>query len=220
MKRSLKITLITIITISVVFGGFFGIAKLLNYLKYHKPPDIEPEADPPVLEFIFNNLSVISRICGYGYIGSDFHNGIDFIINASIVNIIAPCNMTCIEKILVYLENADHWAVRTTYSINKDYQLLVGFESFARNESFGNYQLDSIVVNVNQNITQGELLGQLLMHEPSAHIHYGLYKKIDAVCPYQYFSTDAKIIFDYLWVELSSIGIPCNETSNNIQYLL
>ncbi len=215
MERKWKIVLSIFISIVVIFGGFIGIAKLLNYLKYHKPPENELEADPPILEFIFDNTSIIFRICGYGYIlSSDFHNGIDFMINVSAANIIAPCNMTVTEKVLVYLEDADHWAVRTTYSINKDYMLLVGFESFARNETYGNLQLDAILVEVNQTIIQGQLLGQLLMHEPSAHIHFGLYKIYDTVCPYQYFSPEAKAIFDYLWVALNCDGIPCNDTTS------
>ncbi|NHJ87326.1 MAG: hypothetical protein FK734_17815 [Asgard group archaeon] len=213
MQRKWKIVLAVFITILVLFGGFIGIAKLLNYIKYHQPPNIEPDADPPVLEFLFENTSVISRICGYGYIGSDFHNGIDFIINVSAATIIAPCNMTMIEKVLVHLVEVDHWAVRTCYQINKDYILMIGFESFARNETFGNIQFNAIAIELNQTVIEGQFIGQLLMHEPSAHIHYGLYKKVDAVCPYEYFSPEAKSIFDYLWVELNSIGDSCNTTS-------
>ncbi|NHJ05501.1 MAG: hypothetical protein EAX90_11805 [Candidatus Heimdallarchaeota archaeon] len=200
------------ISLIVIVGGFLGIAKLLNYIKYNKPDEIEPEADPPILEFIFENTSLISKLEGYGYLGNSFHNGIDFFINAT-AKIIAPCNMTVTEVVLVYLENADHWAVRTSYTINKDYYMIIGFESFARNETFGNIQLDSIIIELDQEIIQGQLIGELLIHEPSAHIHFGLYKGVDAVCPYQYFSAEAKAIFDTIWLECHPGDNPCNITT-------
>jgi hypothetical protein len=37
--------------------------------------------------------------------------------------------------------------------------------------------------------------------------------KGEAVCPYQFFSEDAKNLFDDLWAINSIGGIPCNETS-------
>jgi len=213
MQRKWKIVLVVSLSIVVLLGGFLGIAKLLNYLKHHRPPEIEPEADPPILEFLFENISQLSRICGYGYIGSNFHNGIDFMINSSASNILAPCNMTMWEKVLVYMSGVDHWAVRTSYTINKDYWMIIGFESFARNETFGNIQLDAILFDVNDTITQGQLIGPLFLHDGSAHIHFGLYKGSDTVCPYQYFSPGAKAIFDYLFPLLSIEDVPCNTTS-------
>jgi len=212
MQRKWKIVLFISISLIVIVGGFLGIAKLLNYIKYNKPPEIESEADPPILEFIFENTSLISKLEGYGYLGSSFHNGIDFFINAT-AKIIVPYNMTVTEVVLVYLENADHWAVRTSYIINKDYYLIIGFESFARNETFGNIQLDSIIIELNQEITQSQLIGELLIHEPSAHIHFGLYKGVDDVCPYQYFSAEAKAIFDAIWLECHLGDNPCNITA-------
>ena len=212
MQRKWKIVLVVSVTVVVLIGGFIGIAKLLNYLKYNRPPETEVDADPPVLDFIFENISHIHRICGYGYIGSNFHNGIDFIINYSATNILAPCNMTMSAKELVYMSGVDHWAVKTEFVINEVYWMIIGFESFARNETFGNYQLDAILVDVNDTITKGQLIGPLFIHDGSAHIHFGLYNGSDTVCPYNYFSSTAKAIFDYLFPLLSIEDIPCNTT--------
>ena len=139
------------------------------------------------------------------------HNGIDFGINDT-ATILACCNMTCNDKSLFYNEIGDHWQAGCSFTINDDYELFYAFESFAENETFGNIQLDAIDVEIGQEVTQGEIIGQLFLHRFGAHIHFMLHKNNEPVCPYQYFSTEAKGIFDTLWLEIGRGDTPCNET--------
>ncbi len=207
MKRGNKIILGIFISIIIAFGFVIGGVKLWDIYLQRKPP-----IAPPPLDFLFDNTSGIIRISGYGYVPwGGWHNGFDFIINTSSI-IIAPCDMEVTEVTLEYLEGGGHWAVKTTYELNKDYFLLIGFESWALNETYGNYQLDEITVDVGQLINKGEVIGTLLYHRIDAHIHYALYEKGDTVCPYPFFSEEAKIIFDMLWSLYGVSILPCNET--------
>jgi len=86
----------------------------------------------------------------YGFIWNEthqIHNGIDFMINDT-ANIVASCNMTVNDKSLFYNELGDHWQVGLSFDINDDYELFIAFESFAQNETFGNLQLDAIIVDI------------------------------------------------------------------------
>ena len=83
----------------------------------------------------------------------------------------------------------------------------------AENETYGQIQLDNILVEIGQEVVAGEVIGYLLRHRPSAHIHYMLQMNFEPVCPYKYFSPEAKGIFDALWPYIGYGTNPCNDTS-------
>jgi hypothetical protein len=209
MKRKWKITLGISISLIVIIGGFLGGIALNNFLREN---GITTNNNPPVLEFPVENIEVLIRIGGYIWNDTvQIHNGIDFIINDT-ANIVASCNMTVNDKSLFYNELGDHWQAGISCTINDAFELFIAFESFAQNETYGNLQLDAIIVEIGQEVTAGQLLGQLFLHEPDAHIHFMLHKNNEPVCPYLYFSSDAKATFDTLYAQIGSSNNPCNGT--------
>ncbi|MGC9781530.1 MAG: hypothetical protein HZR80_19990 [Candidatus Heimdallarchaeota archaeon] len=210
MERKWKITLGIFTSIIVLIGSTVGIIKLVDFLQNSNPSVINNE--PPVLEFPVENIEVLITLDAFIWNETaQIHNGIDFGINDT-ATIIAPCNMTVNDKNLFYNEIGDHWQAGLSFDINDDYELFIAFESFAENETFGNLQLDAMIVEIGQVVTQGELLGHLLFHRMGAHIHFMLHKNYKPVCPYLYFSSEAKTIFDTLWTQIGTSSNPCNGT--------
>ncbi|MBK5112670.1 MAG: hypothetical protein KGD59_06375 [Candidatus Heimdallarchaeota archaeon] len=208
MQRKWKIILGITISLIIVIGGFAGGLLLNNYLRNNGSSG--SNNDPPIFAFPVENTEVLSML--YGFIWNEtheIHNGIDFMINAT-ANILAPCNMTVNDKSLFYNEIGDHWQTGYSFDINDDFELFIAFESFAENETFGNLQLDALLVDIGDEVVQGQLLGPLFLHRGGAHIHFMLHKNNEPVCPYLYFSYDAKTTFDTLWSQLGSINSPCN----------
>jgi hypothetical protein len=216
MQKKWKI-LLTISTILVVgFGSFFGIYYLLNLQDDDDNNGDENDfpSGPPSLSFPFAETNVLITLDPFTWdneteIG---HNGIDFGINDT-ATILATCNMTCNDKSLFYNELGGHWQAGCSFTYNDDFEIFYAFESFAQNETYGQIQLDAITVEIGQKVTQGEIIGQLFMHEPSAHIHFMIQRKFRPVCPYLYFNTVAKSIFDTLWPLIGTGTHPCNSTS-------
>ena len=212
MDRKWKIILTIFVILVVGFGSFLGINHLLNQLDDDN--DNELPCAPPILSFPFSNINVLDSLSPFTWdneteIG---HNGIDFGINGT-ATIVASCNMTCNGKNLFYNELGGHWQAGCSFDINDDYEIFYAFESFAKNETYGQIQLDAITVETGQSVTQGDVIGQLFRHEPHAHIHYMLHKKFRPVCPYLYFNAEAKLIFDTLWSNIGYGSHPCNSTS-------
>ncbi|NHJ86052.1 MAG: M23 family metallopeptidase [Asgard group archaeon] len=207
MSRKGRIILIIFIIFTIIGAGVGG------FFLWYSWPAVWSR-DTPVLDFPVEDISVIHVIQGYGDMSwGDFHNGIDFGCNTS-VNILAPCDVRVIGmKTWMYATDPDRWQTSVQFNINWDYTLEIAFESWALNESFGDLQLDAIAVQVNQNVPRGGVLGQLLNHGEGCHIHFMIKYKGESVCPYLYFSEDAKNIFDVLWAINSIGGIPCNETT-------
>ncbi len=214
MNRKWKIVIIVFTTIVIIIGSIMGIIVLLNLPDGDLPPSQNDPPEAPILLFPVENTDVLITLDAFIWdnVSGFLHNGIDFGINDT-ATIIASCNMTCNDKNLFYNELGGHWQAGASFTINEDYELFVAFESFAENETFGNIQLDAIIVEIGQVVTQGELIGNLLYHRAGAHIHFMLQKNNEPVCPYQYFSADAKSIFDNLWVQIGTSSIPCNNTS-------
>ncbi len=210
MKRKWKITLGVSISIIVIIGGIAGGSKLYDYLQDINQVYID---DDPILAFPVENISSLTLIFGYNMTDQETgHNGFDFIVNST-TNILASCNMTVNDKEAIYNEIYEFWAIGVSFDINDAFELLIGFENFNSSEAAGQQQLDAIVVEVGQVVTQGELIGQLLYMSPYTLIHYSLLKNGKAVCPYLYFSPEAKATFDLLWPQIGSSTDPCNGTT-------
>lgn len=209
MKRGTKIFLWAFLSTIIVIGGFAG-GLALNH--YFRNKNLEFNDDPPILLFPVENIETLVLLYAYNMTDPETgHNGIDFTINST-ANIIASCNMTVNDIVLVYNDIFGYWQAGVSFDINDAFELLIAFENFNVSETAGQQQLDAIIVEIGQVVTQGELIGQLLYLSPATHIHYSLQKNGQAVCPYLYFSTEAKGIFDSLWSQIGSSSDPCNGT--------
>ncbi len=209
MQRKWKITLGISISIIVIIGGIAGVTILNDYLRNNNQSFND---DDPVLMFPVENIETLEMLYAFNMTDPETgHNGIDFIINST-VNILASCNMTVNDKGLTYNEDYGFWAAGVSFDINDAFELLIGFENFNTSETAGQLQLDALDIEIGQVVTQGELIGQLLYLSPGTHIHYSLQKNGVAVCPYLFFSPEAKAIFDVLWDDIGSGVDPCNGT--------
>ncbi|NHJ87417.1 MAG: M23 family metallopeptidase [Asgard group archaeon] len=193
MKKSIKILLGIIIPIIIIGAGFGGLF-LFKHIKESRIASL----DPPIIEFPVENIDVINIVWGYGYHDDFFHSGIDFCVNTS-VNIIASCNVTVLKIESFYNELGGTWQTNVFLEYNEKYIFNIAFESTAKNETYSNLQREAISVTVGQKITTGEILGTLLYHGSGCHIDFGLHELDERICAYQYFSQDAKNIFDELW---------------------
>lgn len=209
MKKIGKILLGIFIPIIIIGAGLGGFAIWDNWEK--RPAEWTFAA--PVLDFPVANLSVIHIIGGYGYTPwGTFHNGIDFGCNAS-VNILAPCNVrvSYIETWLYSPENG-LWQTEVHFATTWNYEFCLTFESWAENETYANLQREQVLLEVNQKVSRGTVLGTLLYHGEGCHIHFGMKYKGEGICPYLLFSPEAKAIVDTLFTLYNPTGTPCNET--------
>ncbi|NHJ38408.1 MAG: M23 family metallopeptidase [Asgard group archaeon] len=206
MKRKGKILLGIFIPI-IVLGASFG-----GFILYRKWPATWSR-DAPILDFPVENSAVIHIIGGYGYVPwGGFHNGIDFGCNTS-VNILASCDVRVIGiRTWLYAYDPDRWQTSVQFTINWAYYLEIAFESWAYNETYANIQREAIDLEIGQIVTRGNILGQLLYHGEGTHIHFMIKYNGNDACPYNYFSNEAKILFDSLFAICGVGGTPCNET--------
>ncbi|HUT79627.1 MAG TPA: M23 family metallopeptidase [Candidatus Bathyarchaeia archaeon] len=207
MLRKSKIILGISLTI-IIIGA--GIGSVL--LWWYWPGNSSQEA--PVFDFPVENIDVIHILGGYGNTSwGSFHYGIDFGCNAS-VNILAACDLrvTAIQT-WMYTTDPDRWQTSVLLEINQAYGLNIAFESWALNETYANLQRDAIVVELDQIVLRGQVLGQLLYHGEGTHIDFMLIKQGSPVCPYPYFSDSAKNLFDSLWIKYGTPTSICNETA-------
>ncbi len=210
MQRKWKIVLGSFISIIILSGSAFAVILLLN----NNDDEIRNE-DDPVLLFPVENTEVLVMLYGFVWdnISEEFiHEGIDFIVNDT-ATIIASTNMTCNDKGLYFNEGGGFWQAGCSFDINDAFELLIAFESFTTNETEGNIMLDNIFVEIGQEVTAGEVIGNLLYYGPGDHIHYALMKNNELVCPYPYFSNESKVIFDNLWAQIGLGTDPCNSTN-------
>ena len=207
MSRKKRVILAIIISLTVIGVGFGSFALYAYW------PAVW-NRDMPVLEFPVEDLDVIHVIQGYGDMPwGDFHNGIDFGCNES-VNILAPCDLRVVGiKTWLYATDPDRWQTSVQFNINWVYRLSIAFESWALNETYAEIQRNAVNVKINQMVSQGEVLGELLYHGGGTHIHFMIRYKGEDVCPYNFFSQSAKDTFDNLWSICGFGGIPCNDTS-------
>lgn len=171
-------------------------------------PDVLPSGqDPslmlPLVDFTFNDF-----IGGFGQITPEFyHNGIDFGINDTTI-IVAACDAyVSYVHLNWYNEKGGHWQSNVNLRLNKHWTISMPFESWTTDESLGQLQANEINVETGQYIKKGDVIGNLLCHGESAHLHFGLIYNDLEVCPYQYFNETAQLIFEIRYV---AVGYPTN----------
>ncbi|MBD3189105.1 MAG: peptidoglycan DD-metalloendopeptidase family protein [Candidatus Heimdallarchaeota archaeon] len=209
MNRRNKILLTIFIPLIIIVSGIGGFILWSNW-----PAEWSREA--PVLDFPVANIAVIHLIGGYGNVPwGGFHNGIDFCCNVS-VNILAPCDVrvTEIRTWMYATDPPDRWQTSVQFKTTWGYTLSIAFESWALNETYADIQRDTVPLQVNQKVSRGEVLGQLLYHGDGCHIHFMMKHNGEAICPYPLFSSTAKAIFDLLFAVCGVGGVPCNETAS------
>ncbi len=195
MSTRKKKILLGIFVPLVVFGlGVSGI-----YIGSIVKRQLLAKLSGPVLDFPVVNPGVIDVIWGYGDHGGDFHNGIDF-GNNDTMTVVAWCDLEVGEIDVWYNELGGHWQVNLDLIFNARYRFGVGFESGAQNETYANIQKDGLNITKGDILQKGEIIGNLFVHGPGSHIHFGMYDesiqdKERTVCAYSFSQKPRKPLF-------------------------
>jgi hypothetical protein len=183
------IILIIMIGIAGICSGF-----LIKFIFFRYPNTLPSGEDPELLLPIYD-FSHVDAIAGHGNISpGEYHNGIDFGVNASTA-IVAPYDAYIKDIKCWYNDKGGHWQTNVRLWLNSQWEIEIAFEPWALNESFGLLQKDAIVVTTDQFVKANQTLGDLLCQGAHAHIHFMIRKSNTDYCPYIYFSSSAQITF-------------------------
>lgn len=119
-----------------------------------------------------------------------YHNGIDFLESVDHQAIQAAADGK-IERLEERFNEGSNWQVELTIKHGK-YDLQYAFEIFSGNKADIDAQMADINVKLGQNVKQGQLLGYLHRIKEGAHVHFGIAKKNQVVCPAPYFTPQAR----------------------------
>ena len=126
------------------------------------------------------------------------HNGIDFFIGDKFKPFQAVASGTIQEFRLWQNTDSSNWQVNVSIKYNSVYSVGYAFEPFSPVQSDGQIQLDNMSISKGQTITQGTIIGNLYRAADGAHVHFGLYKNNEAICPEPYFIPAARDSILYL----------------------
>lgn len=135
-----------------------------------------------------------SAACPWGF----EHRGIDFFPEYSpgpvmdLVPFQAVSSGVVSRVILNLNERNGLWQVNVRIIYNSEYAVEYAFEPFSSSEADGLIQLDNIMVGECQTVSQGDIIGQLYMTDPAAHVHFNFFKNGIKVCPEPYFTPEAR----------------------------
>lgn len=172
-------------------------------------PDLLEEGQDPVLSLPIKETDHINDIQAFGDLGSYKHNGIDF-------NVIQATTILCphdayVEDIRFYYNDAGgHWQTNVRLDLNDEWWISMKFESWASSEEEGQAQADAINLTIGDKLNQGQEMGMLLSQGEYSHLHFDVDNNGTYLCPYSYFSADAKSEFDVLFSQYGTSEQPCN----------
>lgn len=120
------------------------------------------------------------------------HIGIDFFPNGDLkpYQAVSSGVITRIEHFQD--NNSKMWMVNVTLKYNETYSVAYGFEPYTTSQEVGDAQRANISVSVNQSVSQGDIIGKLVVAHSSAHVHFSLMKDGADACPEPYFTAEAR----------------------------
>ncbi len=202
MKRKKKIILIvsSLLFVVLLSGGGYLLWRVF-------PPVLN--SNPVVMDLPFKEYNHIDAIQGFGDLGYQFHNGIDYGINAS-TKFYAWCKLRVTGIRTWFNEKGGHWQTNIQFAYSWKYSFECAFESWALNETYALLQEAALPVKIGQVLEKGDFIGTLMNYGDSAHVHFGIKENHQDVCPYLFLSPSAKIIFDQLFAKVAYTTNPCN----------
>jgi murein DD-endopeptidase MepM/ murein hydrolase activator NlpD len=113
------------------------------------------------------------------------HDGIDFTPNQdlAVFQAVAPGVVTYVDP---YFNTGNgFWQVNVTveYAHDNIHGLNYAFEPISASEADRDAQLANIDVVVGQVVAPGDVIGRLVQAHPNAHLHFGLFRNWNQVCP-------------------------------------
>ena len=163
------------------------------------PDTLALDENPQIILPLYD-YSNVTLIQGYGQVEENrFHNGIDFVVNDS-TTIVAPCEAYVLDISLFENEVMKTWQTNLRLRLNSRWSIIIAFESWAFNETYGRYQFEALTVQKGDHVSINQTLGALLHHGDGSHIHFGILDKGDWLCPYPYLTPNAKQMFEDLYI--------------------
>ncbi len=120
------------------------------------------------------------------------HGGIDFFPTGDLKPFRAVADGVIEDITKLHNVPVDKWQVNLNLRIDATYWAGYAFEPMSTFESDADIQLSHIVVTEGQTVSQGDILGYLLVVGPGAHVHFSIYEVWDAICPDPYFTNAAR----------------------------
>jgi murein DD-endopeptidase MepM/ murein hydrolase activator NlpD len=122
------------------------------------------------------------------------HDGIDFTPNQdlAVFQAVAPGEVTYVDP---YFNTGNgFWQVNVTveYAHDTIHGLNYAFEPISASEADRDLQLANIDVEVGDVVAPGDIIGRLVQAHPNAHLHFGLFKNWNQVCPEPVMSDEVK----------------------------
>ncbi len=152
-----------------------------------RPEIFAPYQNFSEIEYIHQAYSSTAA-CPWGFV----HNGVDFSPygDSASFQAVSSGRVERLEK--YYNSVASTWQVNLSLRINSRYWANYAFEPLTSNPAHADTQMAMIQVALGQTVSRGQLLGRLLARGHGYHLHFGLYKDDQAVCPESFFTTGAR----------------------------
>jgi len=121
------------------------------------------------------------------------HRGVDFFPTGTDKPFQAACGGTVDSIELFQNPGNGFWQVNVSITCGTTEGVGYAFEPFSDQESDGNIQLSQIIVTEGQSVSQGDLIGTLLVVDSGgAHVDFAYYSQGEPVCPAQVFTPEAR----------------------------
>lgn len=135
-----------------------------------------------------NEAFSVDSNCPWGF----EHRGIDFFSDKNL----APFQAVCPGEIkTVHLWQNDgngNWQVNLELQYNATFSVTYAFEPMTSDPAHGQAQLDNILVNEQQEVARGEIIGNLFYGTSGTHVHFGVKHNNNDICPETYFTQAAR----------------------------
>ncbi|MFO7890585.1 MAG: M23 family metallopeptidase [bacterium] len=135
-----------------------------------------------------NEAFSVDSNCPWGF----EHRGIDFFSNKNLASFQAVCPGEIKTVHLWQNDGNGNWQVNLELQYNSNFSVTYAFEPMTSDPAHGQAQLDNILVNEGQEVTQGEIIGNLFQGTSGTHVHFGVKHKNNDICPEFYFTPAAR----------------------------
>jgi murein DD-endopeptidase MepM/ murein hydrolase activator NlpD len=146
-----------------------------------------PYADESDIEAVTAAFSTDEN-CPWGFP----HNGLDPLPLENFVPFQAVSSGVVEEIKLWPNDITGDWQVNVIVRYNFIYSVEYAFEPMSQREEDGIIQRENILVEEGQIVSQGDIIGLLYQVGEYGHVHFGLLKFGEAICPDPYFTPEAK----------------------------
>lgn len=182
--------IITSVTVAAILASALACAKVYPFLREHLLP-----AKPLEGTVITPSVDNANFYSTEAYGGPDapwgfYHNGVDFLesIDHQPIQAAASGKVVRLEE---RFNTGSNWQVELTIKHGK-YDLQYAFEIFSPDKKDIDAQMADISVKLGQNVHQGQPIGYLHRVKVGAHVHFGIAKNNQVVCPEPFFTPTAR----------------------------